>query len=181
VTRLTSHAQGDVQRIWRRRVRAGLIVGVSSSYRFSGPFVVRLLGTGLVAVGLVVVVLVALVAALHLPEVALAVVLVAAAVVVVGLGVTAVRHAAVVRFDEAGYRIRFIRGAGVRQARWTQVEDVVASTVAGTRCVVLQLRDGRTSTVPVSALATSSEAFVDDLREHLNRGHGYRPLPRARS
>jgi hypothetical protein len=141
---------------------------VTSSYRFSGPFVVRLLGLGLVAVGVLVVVLVAVVAALRLPE----------AVLAVGFVVAAV--AAVVRFDEDGYRIRFIRGAGVRQARWTQVEDVVAATVAGARCVVLQLRDGRTSTVPVSALATSSEAFVADLREHLNRGHGYRPLPRLR-
>jgi hypothetical protein len=155
-------------------------VAVTSSYRFSGPFIVRLLGLGLVGVGVLVVVLVALVAALRLPEVVLAVGFVVAAVAVVGLGVAATRHAAVVRFDEDGYRIRFIRGAGVRQARWTQVEDVVAATVAGARCVVLQLRDGRTSTVPVSALATSSEAFVADLREHLNRGHGYRPLPRLR-
>ena len=107
-------------------------MGVSSSYRFSGPFVVRLLGLGLVAVGAAVVVLVVLVAALDLPRVVLS----------------------------AGF--------------------VVAATVEGTRCVVLQLRDGRASTIPVSALATSSEAFVTDLRQHLNRGHGYRPLPRAR-
>jgi len=155
-------------------------VGVSSSYRFSGPFIVRLLGLSLVAVGIAVVGVVALVATLHLPRVVLSVGFVVAALAVVGLGLAATRRAAVVRFDEAGYRIRFVRGAGVRQARWAQVEDVVAATVEGTRCVVLQLRDGRTSTVPVSALATSSEVFVADLREHLNRGHGYRPLPRTR-
>jgi hypothetical protein len=155
-------------------------VAVSSSYRFSGPFTVRLLGLALVALGALVVVLVVLVAALDLPTVVLSVGLVVAAVAVVGLGLAATRRAPVVRFDEAGYRIRFIRGAGVRQAQWNQVEDAVAATVEGTRCVVLQLRDGRTSTVPVSALATSSEAFVADLREHLNRGHGYRPLPRTR-
>jgi hypothetical protein len=153
---------------------------VSSSYRFSGPFVVRLLGLGLVAVGIAVVVLVVLVAGLQLPGAVLSAGFVVAAVAVVGLGVAATRRAAVVRFDDAGYRIRLIRGAGVRQAPWTQVEDVVAATVEGTRCVVLQLRDGRTSTIPVSVLATSTEAFVADLREHLDRGHGYRPLPRAR-
>jgi hypothetical protein len=155
-------------------------VGVSSSYRFSGPFVVRLLGLALVAVGVAVVVLVALVAALDLPAVVLSAGFVVAALAVVGLGAAASRGTPVVRFDEAGYRIRFVRGAGVRQARWTEVEDVVAATVEGTRCVVLQLRDGRSSTIPVSALASSSEAFVTDLRQHLNRGHGYRPLPRAR-
>jgi hypothetical protein len=153
---------------------------VSSSDRFSGPFVVRLLGLALAVVGALVVVLVALVAALRLPEGVLAVGFVVAAVAVVALGAAGIRPAVVVRFDQDGYRIRFIRGAGVRQARWTQVEDVVAATVAGARCVVLQLRDGRTTTVPVSALATSSEAFVADLRDHLNRGHGYRPLPRLR-
>ena len=82
-------------------------------------------------------------------------------------------------FDETGYQVRYVRGAGVRQARWVEVEDAAAATVAGERCVVLRLRDGRTTTVPVGVLAGRPDAFVDDLREHLNGGHGYRPVPGA--
>ena len=54
-----------------------------------------------------------------------------------------------VRLDDEGYQVRFVRGAGVKQARWKDVEDVVATTVADERCVVLRLRDGRTTTIPV--------------------------------
>ena len=43
--------------------------------------------------------------------------------------------------------------------------------------MVLRLRDGRTTTIPVDVLAGSSDAFVKDLQQHLNRGHGYRRLP----
>ncbi len=37
--------------------------------------------------------------------------------------------ATVVRLDEHGYRVRFVRGAGVTPGRWKDVEDVVATTV----------------------------------------------------
>jgi hypothetical protein len=86
------------------------------------------------------------------------------------------RRASVVRLDEVGYRVRFVRGAGAEAARWTDVEDVVATTTSGERCVVLRLRDGRTTTVPVRLLAGDTDAFVKDLQAHLNTGHGYRRL-----
>jgi hypothetical protein len=138
---------------------------------------VRLTGLGLVVVAVALLLLVALVAALSLPVSVLAVaVAVVGAGVAVGLGALATRRPVVVRFDEVGYRIRLVRGAGVREAAWTQVEDAAATTVAGERCVVLHLRDGRTSTVPVGVLAGRPDDFVRDLQQHLNRGHGYRPL-----
>ena len=155
-------------------------MGVSSSYRFSGPFVVRLMGFGLIAVGLLVLALAILVAVVSLPGVVLAAGMVLAVVAVVLLGLVATRRAVVVHFDETGYRIRYVRGAGVRQAEWRHVEDVAAATVAGERCVVLRLRDGRTSTVPVGVLSGRPDDFVHDLRGHLSRGHGYRPLPGRR-
>jgi hypothetical protein len=31
--------------------------------------------------------------------------------------------------------------------------------------------------MPVDVLAGSADAFVRDLQQHLNRGHGYRRLP----
>jgi hypothetical protein len=152
---------------------------VSSTYRFSRAFVVRLAGVALVTLGLLVLLLVVAGAALSLPGVVVPVVLVAVLAAVGLLAVVVTRRAVVVRFDEVGYRISHVRGAGVRQADWKQVEDVAATTVAGERCVVLQLRDGSTSTVPVDVLGVRTEDFVEDLRSHLNRGHGYRPVPPA--
>jgi len=152
---------------------------VTSSYRFAAPFIVRMTGVGLVAVGVLVLVLAGLVAALSLPEAVLSAGLLVAVVLclVVLAGLAALRCRDVVRLDETGYRVRFVRGAGVRQAPWKDVEDVTAPTVEGQRCVLLRLRDGRTTTVPVDVLAGSSDAFVKDLQQHLNRGHGYRRLP----
>jgi hypothetical protein len=152
---------------------------VTSSYRFAAPFIVRMTGVGLVAVGVLVLVLAGLVAALSLPEAVLSAGLLVAVVLclVVLAGLAALRRRDVVRLDETGYRVRYVRGAGVRQAPWKDVEDVTAPTVEGQRCVVLRLRDGRTTTMPVDVLAGSADAFVRDLQQHLNRGHGYRRLP----
>ena len=152
---------------------------MSSNYRFAAPFIVRMMGIGLVAVGVLVLVWAGLAVALSLPGALLSTGLLVAVVLwllVLG-GVVALRRGDVVRLDEAGYRVRFVRGAGVRQAPWKDVEDVTAPTVEGQRCVLLRLRDGRTTTVPVDVLAGSSDAFVKDLQQHLNRGHGYRRLP----
>lgn len=152
---------------------------MTSSYRFAAPFIVRMTGVGLVAVGVLVLVLAGLVAALSLPEAVLSAGLLVAVVLclVVLAGLAALRRRDVVRLDETGYRVRYVRGAGVRQAPWKDVEDVTAPTVEGQRCVVLRLRDGRTTTLPVDVLAGSADAFVRDLQQHLNRGHGYRRLP----
>jgi hypothetical protein len=153
---------------------------VPSSYRFSGPFLLRLTGAGLVLMGVVVLVLVALVAVLSLPGQVLGAVVVLAAAGIVACAVLWLRRPVVVRLDAEGYVVRWLRGAGVRRSSWRAVEDVVAETVAGARCVVLRLRDGRTTTVPVAVLECRPEDFVADLRRRLNQGHGYRPLTARR-
>jgi hypothetical protein len=143
-------------------------------YRFSGPFVVRLVGAGLVVVGLVLVVLVVLMAVASLPVGWLGVPALLAAVVAAAALV--LRLLVVVRLDGEGYRVRYVRGAGVRQAVWADVEDAAAVLVAGERCVRLHLRDGRTTTVPVGLLEGRPDDFVRVLQRRLDRGHGYRPL-----
>ena len=66
---------------------------------------------------------------------------------------TACRAAPLVHLDEAGYRVRFLRGAGRREAaRWREVEDVVTATVPATTASCCRLRDGRTTTIPVNVL-----------------------------
>ena len=98
--------------------------------------------------------------------------LVALAVVgVVALGLlVGVRHW-VLRLDDAR-----LPGPGAalgrrrRSARWTDVLDLQATTVAGQRCVVLRLRDGRTTTLPVDVIEGGPTALTEALTDHLDRG-----------
>lgn len=147
-----------------------------SDYRFSQALLVRMMGAFLVALGLLVALVALLVALLDLPGAVLTVAVVVAVVLVVGTGLVLTRLTALVHFDEEGYRIRWLRGAGVRQARWKDVEDVVTAVVSGHDCVVLRLRDGRTTTIPVGVLDASPAELVDDLRSRLDTGRGYRRL-----
>ena len=82
----------------------------------------------------------------------------------------------VVRLTAEGYRVQWVRGVGTASGRWKDVEDAVTTTVADAPVVVLRLRDGRTTTIPVEVLATDREEFARDLRRHLRDGQGLRPL-----
>ena len=149
---------------------------MSSDYRLSQPLAARILGVLLAALGAFVLLLTLLVGAFDLPSVVLGGGIAAGVLLFLVGGHQLTRRATVVRLDEAGYRVRLVRGAGVKQARWTDVEDVVATTVGGENCVVLRLRNGSATTIPVRMLAGSADAFVKDLQRHLNTGHGYRRI-----
>ncbi len=135
----------------------------------------RLLGTGLAAVGVVTAVVVLAGSLLGGGPWVSGVVLLAA-VMVSALGLLLGLRHWVVRLDDLGYRVRALRSAEVKNARWTDVLDLQTSTVGGARCVVLRLRDGRTTTIPVDILEGSSESLIEALGTHLDRGHGYRRL-----
>lgn len=83
------------------------------------------------------------------------------------LALLLVRPRWVVRLDADGYRVRGMRSAGVRQARWSEVEDLRAVTLRGTPCLAVRLRDGRTSTLPAGLLAGGPDAVANRMREHL--------------
>lgn len=148
----------------------------STAYRLHPSLVARGVGLALVGLALVMFVGTAVVVAADLPADVL--------VVLLGLGVAGVfvlgwllrARAYVVRCDQVGYRVRLVRGAGVTQARWKDVEDAVTTSPRGVPCVVLRLRDGRTTTIPVQLLAMDREQFVRELQDHLQRGQGLRPL-----
>ena len=152
---------------------------VTSDYRLAPALAARLTGAAFVLLALVVFTLTLLGALLGWP---LLVVVVAALLGLVAVGIAAWRVQRVVPFhaDEQGYRVRFLRGAGAGEARWTDVEDVVTSFVGDEPVVVLRLRDGRTTTVPVRTLAVDREQFVRDLQDHLQRAHGRPPIKRRR-
>jgi hypothetical protein len=147
-----------------------------SDYRFSSAFVARLLGGVLVLAGLMVLIAAVLVALLDLPSMVLSVAVVLAALGFLVTGGVLVRRPVVVSLGADGYRVRLVRGAGVTAARWKDVEDATATRVGGQPCVLLRLRDGRTTTLPVGLLAGDNDAFARDLQQHLEEGHGYRPL-----
>jgi len=148
----------------------------SSDYRLSPALGARLMGLLLVGLALLLFVVTALVALLDLTPDLLVVLAAVGLLAIFGLGYALTRRLYVVHLDEAGYRVRLIRGAGVTEARWNEVRDAATATPRGIPCVVLHLRDGRTTTIPVEALAADREEFVRDLQEHLQRGHGLRPL-----
>jgi hypothetical protein len=147
-----------------------------SEYRFAQSLLVRSMGALLAVVGCGVFVVALLVAFAVVPPTVLTVAVVLGLLAIIGAAVWLSRFGTIVRFDGEGYQVRMLRGAGVRSARWTEVEDSVTSTSRGQDCVVLRLRDGRTTTVPVSVLDTSPQDFVDDLRARLNQGRGHRRL-----
>lgn len=147
-----------------------------TEYRFSQAMTLRLMGSFVAVLGLALFLLTAAVGVFALPVVVLLVGVVVILLALAATGYLVTKRGWVVRLDEAGYRIRFVRGVGQAQGRWKDVEDAVVAPVAGEPCVVLRLRDGRTSTVPVRTLGVDPDAFVSDLRAHLDRGHGYKRL-----
>lgn len=187
MTPLTGDHKPAPGRDWRAGARASFNGFVPDSaplsptdatpvdYGLNPAFAARLVGVALVVTAVLVFVATGVVAVADLPLGVLA------AVVVVGVGAVLVlawrlRTVPVVRCDPDGYRVSLVRGAGVTSARWTEVADAATSSPRGIPCVVLHLHDGRSTTIPVQALAIDREQFVRELQRHLRRGQGLRTL-----
>ena len=140
-----------------------------SDYRLSPLLAARMLGAVLAVFGLLVFLATAVVVLLSAPVLILSVTVAACVVGVFATGWFLTRRTYVVRLDEVGYHVRFVRGVGVNRAPWTDIEDALTTTVAGAPCVVLRLHDGRSTTIPVEVLAGDPDIFVQQLREHLDR------------
>jgi hypothetical protein len=149
---------------------------VPRDYGLAPQLRARLMGSFLAAVGLTLLVMTIVVVAFKLPGDVLSGVVILVVVGIVALAFFLGRRWYVVRVDDVGYQVRFVRGAGVAQARWTDVEDLTTAVVAGAECVLLRLRDGRSTTIPVALIEGDKEEFVDELQRRLDQGHGYRRL-----
>ncbi len=147
----------------------------ATDYRFAPLQLVRFVGGLLVALAAVVFLGTFAVAALGLSLAVLAVVTVVAIAGVVAT-IIWLRSVVVVGFDDGGYLTRLMRGAGVTAAGWREVGEATTATVGGAPVVVLTLKDGRRTTIPVSVLDVDREQFVRDLQAHLQAGQGLRPL-----
>lgn len=148
---------------------------MQSDHRLAPALAARVLGLVLVVLAIGVVLVTLLASLLRWPP-AVFLVVAALGVLVVVAGGIVVTRVPMVSLDEHGYRVRMVRGAGVKEAAWEDVEDAVTARLRDTDCVVLRLRDGRTTTIPLAAVAGERDAFVADLRGHLRRGEGLRPL-----
>ena len=149
----------------------------TTTYRLAPALAARFVGAALVATALVMFAATALVAALDLPADSLVVLMVVCVAGAIGLGWWLRSRAYVLRCDPQGYRVGLVRGAGVKQAAWKDVEEAVTASPRGIPCVVLKLREG-TTTIPVQAVAVDREQLVRELRQHLRRGEGLTPLRR---
>jgi hypothetical protein len=163
VTCITRVHKGELGVV--RVLRENLLV--SSDYRLSPLLAARIFGVVLLLLGGLVFVATAVVVLFKAPVVILTVAVVLAVVGVFGLGFLLRQRAYVVRTTADGYRVRFVRGAGVKQARWADVEELVTDTIAGAPCMVLRLRNGTTTTIPVEVLSVDREEFVRDIATHL--------------
>lgn len=145
-------------------------------YRLPGILAARVVGAALVALAVVVLGVTLLVTTAGVTPDLL--------VLVAGLGVLGLAvlgwwlrsRAYLVRLDAEGYRVGLALGVGERSAGWREVADVGTTTLGGAPVVVLNLEDGRRTTLPVAALGEEREQLVRDLQRRLRRGHGLRSL-----
>jgi hypothetical protein len=155
----------------------GEICGVTETatvYRLAPAVTARLVGVLLCAVAVLILVSTIAIAVFDLHTVFLLVPVALTVIVLASSWWTWRQQGWIARLTEEGYRIQWVRGVGAASGRWKDVEDAVTTTVADAPVVVLRLRDGRTTTIPVEMLAVDREAFVRDIQQHLQRGHGLR-------
>ena len=143
-------------------------------YRLAPAVAARVLGPVLVGVAALILVSTVLIAVVDLHSAWLLVPVALTLLVLVGTWWTWRQKGWIARFTAEGYRVQWVRGVGAASARWKDVEDAVTTTVADSPVVVLRLRDGRTTTIPVEMLAADREAFVRDVQARLQHGHGLR-------
>jgi len=97
------------------------------------------------------------------------------AVLVIGF-VVVMYTGVVVRCDATGYAVRMVRGAGVKRAAWNDVSGASATYVHDIPVFLLELKDGRTTSIPVSLLETDRDEFARQMQRRLGEAQGTRPL-----
>lgn len=134
------------------------------------------MGVFLGLVGLIIFVTAAVVALFHLNPDIISVVVILALISVVAIGFLMARVPVMLDLDDVGYRTRWLRAPGAKNARWTDVEDAVTGFVAEQPVIVIRLKDGRSTTIPVNLLAADPDDVVRAIQESAQRGNGYRRL-----
>ena len=136
-------------------------------YRLAPTVQARLLGAAVVGLALLVFAGTAVVIAAEIDFAWLFIPLVVGVAAVIGFGWWLRNKAYVLRASAQGYRIAFVRGAGVREARWADIQEAVTTTPGGTPCLELRLKKGGTTTIPVTIMGIDRERFVRELQGYL--------------
>ena len=142
-----------------------------TTYPLAPALGIRLVGRSLVTLGALVVVA-TLVGLLTGSGWALA-----GVVTVVGLLLVAawawwlLRRATALRLSDEGYAVRLLGGVGVSAAQWPLVEEVAAASPGGRPCLVLTLTDGRTTRLPMAALAADPDMVARDVQRRVRDAH----------
>ncbi|MET0524212.1 MAG: hypothetical protein ABWZ91_05385 [Nocardioides sp.] len=142
----------------------------ASDYRLAPLLIARFVGLYLVLLAGVVFAATIVVAIADLPTLVLVVLLVLGLAGLFVMAWVLRSRVTVVHLDETGYRVAMVRGAGVKEGRWADVVEAVTASPRGFPCVVIRLRDGGTTTIPVQALAGDPDAFARDVRDRLRAG-----------
>jgi hypothetical protein len=75
------------------------------------------------------------------------------------------------RLTPEGYAVRMLGGVGTTTAAWPDVVEVLASSPGGEPCLVLQLRDGGATRLPMAALAADRDTVALDVRRRVRDAH----------
>lgn len=138
-----------------------------TSYRLSPVLAAKFVGLALAVVGVGIFAFTIVAAFVGAPFWVVMVTAFGLALLAVAGGVWAANRAYVLVLDDTGYRVNLVRGVGVRSARWADVKDAHTAEIAGSPCVVLRLRNGAQSVIPVEALAANRDEVVGDVRSRL--------------
>ena len=147
---------------------------MSTDYRLSPSLTARLLGITMLGGAVLVVLATLLIAFADLHSIVLVVPVALVIAALVALMVWS--NAWVVRLTDEGFQVRRLRNVGASSGRWREVEDMVSTEVDGVSCVVLRMRDGQTTTLPLGALHVDPNVFASTVAAHLNTAHGLRKL-----
>lgn len=163
---------------WPAHPRTGCNRGVNATdlrdYGLPAQLRARLMGIFLACIGVTLLVVTIVVIAFDLSADVLGGLVVLTVVGIFTLGFLLGRRWYVVRLDSLGYQVRFVRGSGQAKARWVDVADLATNEVHGAKCVVLRLRNGASTTIPVDLIEGDKEEFVDELRRRLGAAPGRR-------
>ena len=141
-------------------------------YRLAPIIAARLVGLGFLVFIAATVALTVVVARTSLSPDLIVVFLVVGLLAVIGVGSWLRTSAYVVRLDEAGYSVRLVRGAGVKDGTWAAVTEAVAARPRDVECLVLKLKDGTTTRIPVGLLAVDKDRFALEVGGYLHRSRG---------
>ena len=136
-------------------------------YSFDPVVAARFVNRLAVALGVLLLVVVGATVALDLGSILVLTVALAVGLTTMVLSHLVRRRPWVLRIDERGYQVRFVRSAGVMTAPWRDVAQVGMQRFDGEPCVVLGLRDGRSTVVPAALLSPGPQTLMADIESRL--------------